>query len=100
MVRNLFENIDIPEKGEIFEKLLEKKNVLIEKIISSSKPENTEYIQEQDEWVILLKGNAELEIEGKNVSLKEGDYIFIPSKTPHKVLKTGKGTVWLAVHIF
>ncbi len=100
MVKNIYKDIKIPESGEMFEKLLETKNVFIERIVSSDKPENKEYIQEQDEWVILLKGKAELEIKGEKISLKEGDYIYIPSKTPHRVLKTEKGTIWLAVHIF
>ncbi len=99
MKKNIFENNKIIEKGEIFEVILKDKNVIIEKIISSDNIEPKEYIQEQDEWVIVLKGSGELEINKEIIKMKEGDYIFIPSKTPHKVLNIEKGTVWLAVHI-
>jgi cupin 2 domain-containing protein len=97
---NIFENINVPEYGEIFEILLKNKNIIIERIISSDKVEPKEYIQEQDEWVIVSKGKAKLEINGEILNLKEGDYIFIPSNTPHKVLETEKGTIWIAVHIY
>jgi len=100
MKKNIFENNKIIEKGEIFEVILKDKNVIIEKIISSDNIEPKEYIQEQDEWVIVLKGSGELEINKEIIKMKEGDYIFIPSKTPHKVLNVEKGTVWLAVHIY
>ncbi len=100
MKNNLFENLNVPEKGEIFETLLKCKNVVIERIISSDNVEPKEYIQEQDEWVILLKGKAILKIENETLELKEGDYIFIPKEKSHSVLETEKGTVWLAVHIY
>ncbi len=100
MIKNFFENLKIPEKGETFETILKNKNVIIERIVSSDNIEPKEYIQEQDEWVILLKGKAILKIENKILELKEGDFVFIPSKKPHWVLKTEKGTVWLAVHIY
>ena len=100
MVGNIFENVNIPEKGELFEEILKTKNILIERIISSDNIKEKEYLQEQDEWVILLRGEAKLEIKGETMLLKEGDYIFIPSNTPHKVLETSKGAIWLAVHIF
>ncbi len=100
MKKNIFENNKIIEKGEIFEVILKDKNVIIEKIISSDNIEPKEYIQEQDEWVIVLKGSGELEINKEIIKMKEGDYIFIPSKTLHKVLNVEKGTVWLAVHIY
>ncbi len=100
MIKNFFENLKIPEKGEIFETVLKDKNVVIERIVSSENIEPKEYIQEQDEWVIVLKGSAEIKIGEEILYLKEGDFVFIPSKKPHWVLKAEKGTVWLAVHIF
>ncbi len=100
MVKNIFGNLTVPDVGEDFKQILKTKNVLIERIVSSDRLEPKEYIQEQDEWVVLLKGKAVLKIEEKIVELEEGDYVFIPSKTSHTVLKTEKGTIWLAVHIY
>lgn len=98
-MKNIFENIKIPTAGETFEEILRSKNVRIERITSSSKPETKEYCQENDEWVLLLKGGAQLEIDGRKIALTTSDYIFIPSGTPHKVISTEHGTLWLAVHI-
>jgi cupin 2 domain-containing protein len=103
-VSNLFSNI--PDKGneEVFNSLVDKKNVKIERIISSgqSSPEGFWYDQEKDEWVILLSGSATLSFENEEqlCSLFPGDYIFIPAHCKHRVESTDKHskTVWLAVH--
>ncbi len=97
---NIYEDFHIPEKGEIFQTLERVKNVKIERIISSDKIPVNEYNQKQDEWVLILKGEATLNINGEIKYMKEGDFIFIPAYTPHRVLEVKKGTVWLAVHIF
>lgn len=88
-----------PETGERFETLLACKGVMIERIVSSSRLTSHEYIQEQDEWAILLNGEAVLEIAGKRVPLTSGDHIFLPSNTPHSVVSVSNGALWLAVHI-
>lgn len=97
---NLFENIPCLSAGEEFTKLLECKNVVIERIVSSEIPDNKVYCQTQDEWVILIKGSAQLKINDSLVQLQSGDYIFIPSNTPHQVIKTSQNCLWLAVHIY
>ena len=91
-------NYKTPSTGEDFTTLLEKENIKISRIVSSDKLEDTEYCQEEDEFVILLKGRATLEIEGKKITLTKGDTLHIPAKTQHKVLTSKKGTLWLAVH--
>lgn len=89
-----------PKHGETFTTLLEHKNIKINRIVSSDKLEPMEYTQEEDEWVVLLEGEAVLHIEDKEITLKKGDTLFIPANTPHSVLKTLHGTIWLTVHIF
>jgi len=96
---NLY-HFDIPEKLESFETLLAYKNIKIVRIVSSDQLEERLYIQEEDEWIVLLEGEALLEVDGRNHSLKKGDSLFIPAKTSHRVLSTKKGTLWLAIHIF
>ena len=99
LLGNIFE-YEIPKRGEVFDTLLSHKNIKIIKIVSSNDIEDIEYIQDEDEWVVLLKGGAKLQINDRVEELKEGDYIFIPSFTPHKVLSVELDTLWLAIHIF
>lgn len=96
---NLFENADSPATGERFETLLDHRNLVVERILSSAMPDPTEYLQPQDEWVALLRGAATLEVSGARIELKAGDSLFIPALTPHRVLETSPGALWLAVHL-
>jgi cupin 2 domain-containing protein len=99
---NLFDNIpaDLPE--ELFEQLVESRGVRIERIVSKghSSPESGWYDQEENEWVVVLKGAAKLRFEqdGKLVELDAGDYINIPARVRHRVEWTNPEmeTVWLA----
>ena len=68
---------------EIFNNLLSHKNVKINKIISPPNFVSEQFIQDEDEWVILLQGSAILEINQKITKLVKDSYIFIPAKTPH-----------------
>ncbi len=103
-VINIFKNIPdhIPE--ELFQEILQTENFKVERIVSGghSSPYNEWYDQEENEWVILLKGSAELLFEEheKVVVLGPGDYINIPSHTKHRVEWTDPDTetVWLAVY--
>ena len=96
---NIFDTIT-PKDGESFTTLLEHKNIKINRIISASDIKPTEYIQDEDEWLVLLEGEATLLIDDEEKTLIKGETLFIPAKVPHKVLKTKNGTVWLTVHIF
>ena len=90
--------------AEVFENILCRNNIVIEKIISSGQktPDKKWLQQDKDEWVILLQGSSELSFEnGRSVTLKSGDYIFIPSNLKHRVERTSSEPVciWLAVHM-
>ena len=99
METNIY-NYKVPSSGEDFSTLFEGKNIKIIRIVSSDNIEPQEYIQDEDEYVILLEGKATLEIDDKIKELVRGDALLIPAKTPHKVLKTSKGALWLAVHTY
>ncbi len=89
----------LPQSGEAFTELLSTPKAKIMRIVSSDTPPDTLCVQEEDEWVVVLEGEAVLEIDGKEKVLQRGDHCFIPTKTPHRVLKTQHGTLWLAVHL-
>ena len=102
-IQNIYTSIpaDIPE--ELFQVILKTGNARIERIVSKghSSPEGFWYNQDQNEWVILLRGNAHLLFEGSDdiIELKTGDHIHIPAHTRHRVEWTEpKGeTIWLAI---
>ena len=96
---NIYDTIT-PNSGETFTSLLEHKNIKINRIVSSSDVKPVEYIQEEDEWLVLLQGEATLLVNNEEKTVTKGETLFIPAKVPHKVLKTNDGTVWLTVHIF
>lgn len=96
---NLYRDIAPPTDGERFETLLQHRNLVVERIVSSSKAMPAEFVQEQDEWVLLLRGTAALEVNGEALPLEQGDYIFLPARTPHTVRQVSEGAVWLAVHL-
>ena len=95
---NLFADTVPPVTGERFEELLSAGGLVVERIVSSPRIERQRYVQAQDEWVVLLRGVALLEVEGEPVRLGEGDYVFLPAGTPHVVQEVSDGALWLAVH--
>ncbi len=96
---NLFLNAAAPTEGERFDTLLRHKNLVIERIVSSSVITPQEYVQDHDEWVLLIQGEALLQVDGKPVELKAGYHLFLPAGLPHTVERTSAGAMWLAVHL-
>jgi cupin 2 domain-containing protein len=102
-VNNLFDKVSIISKDEYIENILVTNNFKVERIISRGhkSPDNFWYDQDCDEFVLLLKGNAELEFqEEKCISLKPGDYLLIPAYKKHRVSWTSdaEDTIWLTIH--
>lgn len=100
---NIFDSIPDKLDKEVFELIVKKNKVRIERIVSKghSSPESGWYDQSHDEWVIVLKGEAVISFEdGEDIGLKEGSYANIPAHIKHKVRWTDPNmeTVWLAVH--
>ncbi|HKU42070.1 MAG TPA: cupin domain-containing protein [Polyangiales bacterium] len=89
----------VPAQGERFDELARFGNTSIERIVSSATPGSDPYDQAHDEWVVLLAGHARLEVAGSPVELGPGDHVSLPAHTPHRVLSTSEGAVWLAVHV-
>ena len=97
---NFFTDTNPPPAGERFDELLRHRNLVVERIVSSAFITPQEYVQPQDEWVLLVQGEAVLRVDGEAISLKAGDYLFLPAGTPHTVERTSEGAMWLAVHLY
>ena len=100
---NLFQ--DIPERldEELVERLIAPDSFRIERIVSrghASLPDSW-YDQNEHEWVAVLTGRAQLQIEGQEqlVTLGPGDTYNLPAHTKHRVAWTepNQDTIWLAV---
>lgn len=92
---NLF---DFPKEAfpeEITTVLEEDETIRIEKIVSCGQTTGW-YDQEENEWVLLLKGEAELEFETHKRKLFAGDYIVIPKHSRHRVSFTTR-CIWLCM---
>ena len=102
-MNNLFADLPTDLATELVEVLADSQNVRIERIVSTGQtsPDGFWYDQEEDEWVVVLRGKAELLFEGDNQprQMNPGDHIIIPAHTRHRVAWTSPSepTVWLAV---
>jgi len=96
---NLFEIENLPNiDNELFTTLLSKKNITIKKIISNTLKTPQTFQSDKNEFVVLLKGCAKIEINSEIKKLKSGDILFIPENTKHTLLKTKKIAIWLAIY--
>jgi cupin 2 domain-containing protein len=102
---DLWANVPRLDRGEVFTTLLACRQVRIERIVSAAlredRPDIERYDQAHDEWILLVAGEAELDVAGERVRLSPGQHLLIPAQTPHRVLKTSSEPrcLWLAVHI-
>lgn len=99
---NIFKSIPGDMSEEIFTVLVESEGIRVERIVSmgQSSPSTGWYDQEENEWVMVLEGEAILAFpEAEDIRLKAGDYINIPAHRKHRVswTKPNIRTVWLAV---
>jgi cupin 2 domain-containing protein len=101
---NIFANIPAALAGEQFTALWSTATLLVERIIShgQASPPGFWFDQKHAEWVLVLQGAAVLVFEGDvdPVTLKRGDYLYIPPGARHRVAWTDPDqvTVWLAIH--
>lgn len=100
---NIFDSIPDNLDKEVFDDIISGENIKIERIVSMGhvSPEKGWYEQSENEWVIVLKGEAKLLLENEGeVHLVAGNHINIPAHKRHKVTWTPRNTktIWLAVH--
>ena len=99
---NMFDLIPATLETELFEQIVTAGNVRIERILSQghSSPESGWYVQDENEWVMVLQGHGRLGFaDGREIDLKAGDYLNLPAHCKHRVIWTDPEcvTVWLAV---
>lgn len=91
-----------PHDDERFDELLRRPGVRVERIESHghTTPPGQPYVQGWDEWVLLLVGEAELELDGVGLRrLAAGEGLLIPAGVAHRVTYTADPTIWLAIHL-
>ena len=101
---NLFKDIAQYGHGdEFFETLSTAHNVRIERIVSRGQttPAGEYYDQDWIEYVFIVQGSAQLEIEGTVRDLRLGDWVCLGAHVKHRVVYTSTEPpcVWLAVHV-
>lgn len=103
MINNIFKLPDNLPVDELSEAILPDRGILIERIVSSGQcsPPDFWYLQERDEWVVILQGEAKiLWDQGGLTHLNRGDWLLIPAGIKHRVEYTSSDPpcIWLAVH--
>ncbi len=102
-MNNLFSDIPTSRPEELTEVLAEATSIRIERIVchGHASPEGYWYDQDENEWVVVLKGRAKLLFEGDDepLEMRSGDFVNIPAHKRHRVEWTTpeEPTVWLAV---
>lgn len=102
---NLFAELPDARTHESLDTFLARGGVTIQRIVSHGQatPDGEWYDQDTDEWVVVLRGAAGLEIEGESAirELGTGDFVFLPARERHRVAWTSRDelTIWLAIHI-
>src|SRR5688572_9814801 len=99
---NLYHAVPSALPDEITDCLLQAKALRIERIVSRGQqsPPGFWYDQPENEWVLVMKGEARLRFEdGHVLHLTEGAYVNIPAHRRHRVEWTAPDadTIWLAV---
>lgn len=102
---NLFHSLPDSARGELFDTLVAVSGVTVERIVSTGQAtaEGEWYDQDQHEFVVLLSGSAALRFESEAAerALEAGDWVWIPARARHRVVRTSTepAAVWLAVFV-
>lgn len=101
---NLLHGLREHATEELLSDLVEGRSFRLERIVSTGQatPPGQWYDQPQSEWVVLLSGAAELQVENEASPrrLSPGDWVLLPAHMRHRVESTSptEPTVWLALH--
>lgn len=92
----------MPQKEELSNLLCTGNGLRVERIVSCGQisPPGFWYDQEEDEWVCVLQGTGELELDtGKKIRLEAGDPFLLPAHCRHRVSFTSREPpcIWLCI---
>ena len=96
---NIFNLSDIPLSEELVTVLLDSSDIRIERIVSTGQTSDW-YDQNENEFVLLLQGEAEITwADGATTKLSAGDTFIIPEHKRHMVsyTSTEPPCIWLCV---
>ena len=108
-IRNLLGDLPPDSGEEVFQSLLERPGLRLERIVSRGQatPPGEWYDQEQDEWIMILSGSARLRVEDASGNMRDydlvpGDSLLLPAHRRHRVEQTDpeQPTLWLALHLW
>jgi cupin 2 domain-containing protein len=88
-----------PARGEAVHEVAGIRNLALRQILSGRLDGPVDFVQDDDEWVMVLAGHAVLEVDDETVELGPGEWVLLPRGTPHRLLRTEPGTSWLAAHL-
>ena len=88
-----------PVTGERVEEVVGVRNVVVEQVVSGEVDGPLDYLQQQDEWVVVLSGAAVLEVGGERIEMEGGHWALLPGGVPHRLISVEPGTNWLGVHV-
>ena len=101
-LNNIYKELPDATLAEQEEILLATASVKIARIVSGGQTSEV-YDQNEDEWVIVLSGEADIsfpEEGGHTVKLKSGDHLFLKAGRKHQVTKTSDPCLWLCVYFY
>jgi mannose-6-phosphate isomerase-like protein (cupin superfamily) len=87
---------DIAGRSEFFEELAHTEKSQVASMIIAPAKTSGEYgtdHPDSDQALIVLSGEAVVEVEGENVDLHRGDLCLIEAGEKHRVRNTGLGTL-------
>jgi cupin 2 domain-containing protein len=94
---HLVDGDSAPAHGERTIVLARGHGFVVEQILSGRLGAPVDYVQDHDEWVVVVEGGAALEVDGVEHELTTGDWLLLGAKVPHRLVRTEPGTSWLVV---
>ena len=101
-VKNIFTGVPGKLDEEFFEDILNTDDFRVERIVSQAhaSPKDFFYDQDENEFVLLLRGSAQISFEsGSPIIMKPGDHIVISAHQKHRVdwTDSNEQTFWLTI---
>jgi cupin 2 domain-containing protein len=100
----VYDNLPTIVGQEVFEDLLACDQFRVERIVSTGQATPAGQWQDQawNEWVLVLRGAADVLLEGESAPrrLLPGGFLLLPVHCRHRVEWTdpAQPTIWLAIH--